>query len=625
MNSYSNYLGSKRCCDLRGLGPQGPVGPTGSPGPIGPYGQTGATGQNGSTGPTGRSCKGDTGPAGPAGGPTGPQGPTGIQGPTGNTGPTGIQGPQGPTGIQGETGITGPTGNTGPTGPSQWNISSFTGPTGPGYTGIGYTGDVMVYGALYVQGGIDPTYLALTPGPSGPAGFPNPLWLDTNDNLRSEKILLANTTTPYITNTLINSQIQVIDNDPLLSDPIFTKIMKDSIEVNGGDVNINRTLIQPQLITVNQSNDLYSTLSPSAVSFTDTTTTGFSSSLTATLLELTDSVNIDASLSNTILSFTDAVGGNSSSLNATTLSFYNVNTAHTYSLGVSSNDLVVDTGGDRLLLNSGNSEFFIGEYTVGTAPVIVSNGSLGKTLFINSRDGKTQIGDADYSFSGTRIIVDDSTYTINNNCQEFKITGLASGNSMNFNDVGNAWTATMTSGNNITFTQSDGRFRVGDVSSVGNGMLIDLDYQTGFSVYTGDGTGQVQRYFIGQTGLQTWQGGMSFDNVNNTLAVGKPRFFTTFTNTSPTTLNGASTYAQTFSAGVGATCALPTISSANVGVQYLITNTNASAMTVTSTAGQTIYSTITGGANSRTLTSGNSHIFTAIYSTSGANFGWSMV
>ena len=116
MNSYSNYLGSKRCCDLRGLGPQGPIGPTGSPGPIGPYGQTGATGQNGSTGPTGRSCKGDTGPAGPAGGPTGPQG---IQGPTGDTGPTGpqgIQGDTGPTGFTGPTGIQGPTGFTGPQG-----------------------------------------------------------------------------------------------------------------------------------------------------------------------------------------------------------------------------------------------------------------------------------------------------------------------------------------------------------------------------------------------------------------------------------------------------------------------------------------------------------------------------
>jgi hypothetical protein len=91
------------------------------------------------------------------------------------TGPTGIEpysalisliegftGPTGPTGPQGIQGVTGPTGS------SQWRTSSFIGTTGPGYTGIGYTGDVMVYGALYVQGGIDPTYLALTPQVSNP-------------------------------------------------------------------------------------------------------------------------------------------------------------------------------------------------------------------------------------------------------------------------------------------------------------------------------------------------------------------------------------------------------------------------------------------------------------------------
>jgi len=66
---YDNYkylYGSRRCCDLRGPGPQGPIGPTG-PGAIGPAGNTGKTGPTGYTGPTGRSCKGDTGPAGPAG------------------------------------------------------------------------------------------------------------------------------------------------------------------------------------------------------------------------------------------------------------------------------------------------------------------------------------------------------------------------------------------------------------------------------------------------------------------------------------------------------------------------------------------------------------------------------
>ena len=61
-NSYSNYLGARRCCDLRGAGPPGPIGHQGAPGPRGPEGFTGYTG---STGPTGRSCLGSTGPKGP--------------------------------------------------------------------------------------------------------------------------------------------------------------------------------------------------------------------------------------------------------------------------------------------------------------------------------------------------------------------------------------------------------------------------------------------------------------------------------------------------------------------------------------------------------------------------------
>lgn len=66
---YTQYLGARRCCDLRGQGPEGPIGPTG-PAAIGVPGNTGPTG-SGFTGPTGRSCKGPTGDFGPTG-PTGP-------------------------------------------------------------------------------------------------------------------------------------------------------------------------------------------------------------------------------------------------------------------------------------------------------------------------------------------------------------------------------------------------------------------------------------------------------------------------------------------------------------------------------------------------------------------------
>lgn len=63
-NSYSNYLGARRCCDFPAIGPQGPIGHQGEPGP---RGDSGFTGYTGATGPTGRSCLGSTGPQGPTG------------------------------------------------------------------------------------------------------------------------------------------------------------------------------------------------------------------------------------------------------------------------------------------------------------------------------------------------------------------------------------------------------------------------------------------------------------------------------------------------------------------------------------------------------------------------------
>jgi len=53
--NYLGYLGAKKCCELRGLGPQGPQGEMGPPGPIGIgiRGLKGATGEAGATGPMG--------------------------------------------------------------------------------------------------------------------------------------------------------------------------------------------------------------------------------------------------------------------------------------------------------------------------------------------------------------------------------------------------------------------------------------------------------------------------------------------------------------------------------------------------------------------------------------------
>lgn len=145
MSSYTQYLGSKRCCDLRGQGPQGAQGAQGNQS-VGPVGYQGSTGSAGPQGATGRSCRG----------------------------PTGAQGAVGPGG-----GAQGATGTQGTTGPSQWYSSNYIGPTGPGYTGIGFTGDVQIFGNLLVTGGIDPIYLALTPQAADPLpGGLDGIWIE---------------------------------------------------------------------------------------------------------------------------------------------------------------------------------------------------------------------------------------------------------------------------------------------------------------------------------------------------------------------------------------------------------------------------------------------------------------
>ena len=443
-------------------------------------------------------------------------------------------------------------------GPSQWFTDTIIGPTGTGYTGIGYTGDVIVRGNLYVEGGIDPTYLALTPGPIGPQGFINPLWLDTSNNLRSEQILLDDGVS-LITNTLTNTQIQVIDNDPFLSAPFSTTITQDYVAISNNNIDVT-------------------------------------------------------------------------TLNAVGLSIYNGVNANVYTVGINGGtDFLISTAGnDRLMLNSSFNESYWGDIGVTHANIALNIGGACRAD-IDTRTGSFSVGDIANTTNQTKIVLDDaipsiSSYVLgenNNSCNAFKITGLSSGNNMNFNDTGNEWTCSLSGGNNITFTQGDGRFRVGDVMSSGNGMLIDLDYVTGFSVYTGDGTGQVQRYNISSIGLQTWQGGMGYDNVNNNLSFGKPQFASNYS-TIGGTLSANSPYAQTIN-GTGQTLTLPLVTSGNVGIQHLIVNTNAlSSLTVSSSSSQNIYSTGS-TATTRTLAVGDGRIFASIYTTGSGTFGWTMI
>lgn len=214
--NYSQYLGARKCCDLKVQGPQGPQGATG-PSAIGPMGYQGATGPQGYQGATGRSCLG----------PTGPQGP------------------------QGE---------------SQWTpMNDIAGSTG-GYTGIGITGqDVLIYGNLLVTGGIDPTYLALTPQPNGPQGFINPLWIDSENGnpLRSNFIYMDNplVNTGYISLKPDNNGSQLILSNGLTPEN-KTTITYSTITTNNGTY---KTTINPTYLQLPNLNSYPSTVSTGAI------------------------------------------------------------------------------------------------------------------------------------------------------------------------------------------------------------------------------------------------------------------------------------------------------------------------------------------------------------------------
>jgi len=64
VNSYQDYLGAKKCCDLNGYGNPGPIGARGPTGPNGFTGSFGITGPTGQTGTIGPAQRGPTGPPG---------------------------------------------------------------------------------------------------------------------------------------------------------------------------------------------------------------------------------------------------------------------------------------------------------------------------------------------------------------------------------------------------------------------------------------------------------------------------------------------------------------------------------------------------------------------------------
>ena len=262
--------------------------------------------------------------------------------------------------------------------------------------------------------------------------------------------------------------------------------------------------------------------------------------------------------------------GYRATLKGTNLSFYNEGTGGTYSVGVNANDFQILSGSDRLLLNSGIAESYWGDFSIGTNANIALNVGGACRADIDTRaDGIFSVGDINGAGANTKIVLNDNLNSI----------VLSANVAIELDSIGGSTT-------------------LGDVQGSINGTTLSVtDATEKIQLTAGTGVKLVSSSI--QYPCNFWQISQSLDD--------------------------RSTYVNTFF-GTSLVATLPLVDSANVGTQYLITNTNASALSVTGQSGQLIYSsTAPASSTTRSLAEGNSQIFTAIYTTSAGTFGWSMV
>ena len=515
--SYSNYLGTQRCCNTSTT-TKGAQGAQGAGGPIGPIGYTGSTGPQGVTGPSG-----------------GPVGPTGPQGATGG---------------------------------SPWTSMNYIGPTGSGYTGTGYTGDVLIFGNLLVTGGIDPTYLALTPQTSGPTGFINPLWIDSvNGNaLRSQNIYMDN---PSINNAYIslepNNTNQIILNDGGTPNANSNTINYSSMTIS--DTLNTLTIDKSNITHSNATTPLTITSTDNDINLTCTTTTG------------AGAINLKA-------------GDNNSGTNVITLN-------------APYGNIDLDSGAD---INLTADITGTGKINVNAFQGIVVN-----------RQGITPPDTVITTINGNLIeIFGDQSLTtgiINQTLVE-NISGFYCDNTDN----------TLQTDQYIRCAPNN--MEIYDHTSSGSNNSRPQVTSETFEYFRGGtkptfysfrlNSSEVWRY--NASGIQMGSGGTGVQiNANNIK-------YPTSYNTTSQNITTSSNAVQTFNGSL-LTATLFNASATNVGTQFTITNTNASNLTVTTTGGTQLFYSSTGAvsAASRTLGQGNSHIFTAIQTTGASTFGWSMV
>ena len=189
---------------------------------------------------------------------------------------------------------------------------------------------------------------------------------------------------------------------------------------------------------------------------------------------------------------------------------------------------------------------------------------------------------------------------------------------------------------------------LGDISIAGHGSNLTIDDNTqSISAFTDGGAGVSFAVNGGDITLESYGNVYIGDNnnagnnqvlsisntnelitiqANNGLSVNRSNIrYANDYNSSGTFLSRTNAYIQTYN-GSNLTTTLPVVNSTNVGITFLIINTNATNLTINSSNSQLIWSAIGAvSATSRILGQGNSRIFTAIRTTGINTYGWCMV
>jgi hypothetical protein len=319
-------------------------------------------------------------------------------------------------------------------------------------------------------------------------------------------------------------------------------------------------------ISINDNNNLISTLTQSSLILQNVASgNNFNITLENAVLSL-----------NPTISLNDVANGFTTQLTIGSLVFNDGNTSTLYA-GIA--DIILSGDNNkRVICDAKSQDFYAGDPFGSSNGVSIGIIQSSKEINLDSKgNGITRLGDINAEGNGTRIFVDDANRDISMETDGGTITSFVNNGDINLS----SW----------------GTIKIGDINVSGNGQVIEVSNANSNILLT----------------------------ANNGVNISKSTIqYPSTYNTTSQTLGITSNYAQTFN-GTTLTGTLPTVSSTNVGIQFLITNTNASNLTVNSSGGQLIYSTGVASSSSRTLNTGNSQIFTAIRTTGATTYGWSMV